>query len=80
MSIRKSIRRIIWVINVIYLNMEHGIHEQVTSNHDGSYTIFLNARDSRAMNVLSYRHALEHILKGDFEKDDVQQIESEAHM
>jgi len=67
------------VINVVYLNMEFGIHEQVSHNHDGSYTIFLNSRDSRAMNILSYQHALKHILKMDFEKDDIQQIEAENH-
>ena len=67
------------MVNVVYLNMEYGIHEQVTQNHDGSYTIFLNARDSTAMNKMSYAHAMSHIHNNDFEKPDVQQIETEAH-
>lgn len=67
------------MINVVYLNMEYGIHEQVTKNHDGSYTIFLNARDSRAMNILSYKHALLHVINNDFDKDDVQKIEADCH-
>ena len=67
------------MINVVYLNMEYGIHEQVTKNHDGSYTIFLNARDSRAMNILSYKHALTHVINNDFDKDDVQKIEADCH-
>ena len=67
------------LINVIYLNMEYGIHEQITQNQDGSYTIFLNARDSDAMNKLSYYHALSHIVNHDFEKHDVQLIEYDAH-
>ena len=67
------------MINVVYLNMEYGIHEQVTQNHDGSYTIFLNARDSDGMNRFSYYHALSHIVNHDFEKADVQLIEVEAH-
>ena len=66
-------------INVVYLNMEYGIHEQVTQNHDGSYTIFLNSRDSREMNQFSYLHAMHHINNNDFEKHDVQLIEAEAH-
>lgn len=66
-------------INVVYLNMEYGIHEQVTQNHDGSYTIFLNARDSSEMNRASYDHALYHINNNDFEKADVNLIEYEAH-
>lgn len=67
------------MINVVYLNMEYGIHEQVTQNHDGSHTIFLNARDSDEVNRLSYIHALYHIKNHDFEKHDVQAIEAEAH-
>lgn len=66
-------------INVVYLNMEYGIHEQVTQNHDGSYTIFLNSRDSYEMNRFSYIHAMHHITNGDFEKFDVQEIETKAH-
>lgn len=67
------------MINVVYLNMEYGIHEQVTHNHDGSYTVFLNARDSDAMNRTAFIHALYHIRNHDFEKSDVQEIEYEAH-
>ena len=59
--------------------MEYGIHEQITQNHDGSYTVFLNARDSTEMNRMSFVHALCHIHNNDFEKYDVQEIEYEAH-
>ena len=65
--------------NIVMMNMEYGIHEQVTLNRDGSYTIFLNARDSHEQQLLSYYHALSHIEKNDFEKSDVQEIEFEAH-
>lgn len=67
-------------INVVYLNMEYGIHEQLTQNHDGSYTVFLNSRDSRAMNVRSYWHAIKHLVNHDYEKSDVQEIERDAHL
>ena len=59
--------------------MEYGIHEQITQNHDGSYTVFLNARDSTEMSRMSFVHALCHIHNNDFEKYDVQEIEYEAH-
>lgn len=65
--------------NTVVMNMEHGIHEMVVLNHDGSYTIFLNARDNFETQKHSYIHALSHIINGDFEKADVQEIEYEAH-
>lgn len=67
-------------INVVFLNMNHKIHEQVTKNHDGGYTIILNARDSRSMHEKTYRHALRHIERNDFDKHDVQNIEYYAHL
>lgn len=53
--------------------------EMVTPNSDGSYTIFVNARKSFEAQQEALQHALLHISKDDFEKDDVQQIEAEAH-
>ena len=55
------------------------VKETVTSNEDGSYTIFLNAKMSRDQLEKSYLHALGHIENNDFEKSDVQEIEYEAH-
>lgn len=65
--------------NIIMINMEYGIHDHVILNCDGSYTIFLNARDSYEQQLFGYIHALKHIKDHDFEKHDVQQIEFEAH-
>lgn len=67
------------IVNVILLNMEYGIHEQITKNHDGSFTVFLNARDSSNVQQDSYAHAIRHIVSGDFEKYDVQEIETVSH-
>ena len=54
--------------------------EAVTLNEDGSYTIFLNSRNSHAQNMESYKHAMLHILRGDFYSDKTaDQIEAEAH-
>lgn len=67
------------LINVVQIPMEHGMHEMITQNQDGSFTIFINARDSHERRMESYNHALHHINNNDFEKSDVQEIEYEAH-
>lgn len=59
--------------------MDVMIPEQIVQNSDGTYTIFINSRHSYASQLESYKHAMDHIKNGDFEKNDVQQIESEAH-
>ena len=45
----------------------------------GGCTIYLNAKLSQEERVRAYRHALKHVERNDWEKEDVQQIESEAH-
>ena len=44
----------------------------------GGYTIYLNARLSYPDRVKAYLHALTHVERNDWEKDNVQIIESEA--
>lgn len=56
-----------------------GIDEQVILNQDGSYTILIDARASYEAQAAAYEHAMSHIRNGDFQKDDVQQIEAAAH-
>jgi hypothetical protein len=56
------------------------VTETVTHNADGSYTIFLNSRMTQEREWESYLHAMRHITNNDFEKTDVQEIESEAHI
>lgn len=53
--------------------------EAITKNEDCSYSVFLNSKLSNAMIRDAYEHAIRHIRNGDFEKDDVQEIETEAH-
>lgn len=55
------------------------VNEAVTENEDGSYTIFINERLCEEKRLKSFRHALNHITNFDFEKEDVQEIEYEAH-
>ncbi|NBH15585.1 hypothetical protein D3Z36_15845 [Lachnospiraceae bacterium] len=66
-------------INVQLLNMDTKIPEHLVKNSDNSYTIFINARLSRDSQLKSYYHALNHIKGNDFEKNNVQEIETEAH-
>lgn len=56
------------------------VTETVTQNADGSYTIFLNSKLTQERQLESYLHAMRHITNNDFEKTDVQEIESEAHI
>ena len=55
------------------------VHEEVTENADGSYTIFISSRLSTNQQREKFEHALKHIEDGDFEKADVQLIEAAAH-
>lgn len=59
--------------------MDTKIPEHLVKNNDDSYTIFLNARLSYESRLKSYCHALKHIRGNDFDKDNVQKIEFEAH-
>lgn len=60
------------------VNLPTDTHEMVAPCADG-YTIYLRAGDTREMQLRAYRHALGHVLQGDFDKGDVQSIEAEAH-
>lgn len=66
-------------IHVVIIVMEYGMHGTSVRNHDGSTTIFLNARDSYEQRLKAYRHELGHDEDEDFEKVDVQEIERDAH-
>ena len=65
------------VVNVILLDLD--VNEAVTENADGSYTIFINARLNNESQLEAYNHAMKHIENRDFERFDVQTIESIAH-
>ena len=43
-----------------------GVHGCVCPNDDGTFSIFINARDSRRRNVEAYHHECRHILLDDF--------------
>ena len=66
-------------IGVHLIDMDYLVKEQVISNPDGSFSIFINARLNAAQQMKAYQHALMHIINSDFEKEDVNQIESDTH-
>ena len=64
----------------VYLreDMPCGVSEMVTPCPDG-YTVYINASLDQEHRMRAYEHALSHIKNNDFEKNDVQEIESSAH-
>lgn len=69
-------------INLQYINMPSGMHGAATKNEDGSYTIFLDPRDSDEKQREGYIHEMEHILSGDLDNRQdktIGQVERAAH-
>ena len=66
-------------IYVYIVDLKSSVPEMVTQNPDGTYTVILNARYSYERQVEACIHACRHIDGGDFEKTDVQEIETDAH-
>ena len=67
-------------VNVIMSdNMPYGMPEHIIDNQDGSYTVFLNAKLNYETQREGFQHAVDHVMRKDYEKEDVQQIEMSAH-
>lgn len=66
-------------INTRLIDMDVLVGEQVIKNNDDSYTILLNARLSHERQLECYKHALLHINNDDFENDNADVIEFNAH-
>lgn len=66
--------------NVQLISFPSGkIHEAVTPNEDGTVTIFLDKNATRESQRQRFWHVMRHLEGNDFEKDDVQDIECDAH-
>ena len=62
----------------VYLHpLPDGIDEAVMTCFEG-YTVYIDPNQSKEGILRSYRHAMEHIENRDFEKPDVQLIETEV--
>lgn len=55
------------------------VHEAVTPNEDGSVTIFIDKNITFEAQQKRFLHAMKHLRENDFDRDDVQVIETEAH-
>lgn len=55
------------------------VSESVVENEDGSYTIFIESSLTYERQQKAFRHAMNHIFGNDFEKNDVDKIEYDAH-
>lgn len=66
-------------VNTRLVNMDVLIEEQVIKNTDDSYTVLLNARLTHERQLEAYYHAIRHIQNNDYEKEDVNKIEFDAH-
>ncbi len=65
-------------IFIYLINLPPRIKEMVTPCNDG-YTIYIDVNLDEEGRQKAYDHAMKHINNNDFEKTDVQKIESEAH-
>ena len=63
---------------VYYVELPEGVNETVTPCN-GGYNVCIDPRQSEEGVMRSYMHALRHIMENDFEKEDVNQLEKEAH-
>ena len=59
----------------------HGCHDSGTGSRKSGWILqhLSNSRLTHERHIESYAHAMRHIKNGDFEKQDVNQIELEAH-
>lgn len=55
------------------------VHEAVTENEDGSITVFLDKNATRESQWKRFQHVMRHLAGNDFEKENVQTIEVNAH-
>ena len=65
-------------IFVYIIDLPDQINEMVTPCCDG-YTVYINAKLSHQERVRAYQHAVKHIEHGDFDREDVQEIEYQTH-
>ena len=62
-------------IGVHFIDMASRVEEQVISNEDGSFSIFINSRLNCERQMEAYQHALQHIMQEDFSKASADEIE-----
>ena len=63
-----------------YIDLPTTIHSFVVYNNDMSFTILINAKIGSDQQLLAYKHEIEHIKNGDYDKHcSADLIELAAH-
>lgn len=57
------------------MKMPYGVHGCVSENDDGTYSVYINERDTYERQLRAYRHEKKHIQRNDFSRSDVREIE-----
>lgn len=65
-------------IFIYQVSLPDNVHEAVTPCFSG-YTVYINQKLTYEQKQQAFLHALKHIQNKDFEKENVQAIESQAH-
>lgn len=65
-------------VYVYVVPLPDGVKEMVLPCADG-YTVYVSEKLDEQSRRKSLAHAIRHIYYGDFDKDDVQSIEADAH-
>ena len=66
-------------IFLYFVKLPDGIDEVVMPCFEG-YTVYIDENLSEQKQLKAYAHAMHHIRNHDFERGDVQEIESENHI
>lgn len=63
-----------------YVDMPATIRSFVVSNNDMSFTVIINSRIGYEQQLIAYKHEVDHIINGDFDKKvSIDLIELAAH-
>lgn len=63
-----------------YVDMPSTIRSFVVENNDMSFSIIINSRIGKEQQLIAYKHEIEHIKNGDFDKrSSAESIEIIAH-
>ncbi len=72
-----------YIINIVYLNLPSGSHGNSVPNEDGSFTMFLDPRDTLEMQEYGFQHEFEDHIKSkhfdNIEDKNADKLEAEAH-
>ena len=67
------------IITMFLRKAPASFHGSCVLNEDDTYTIILDPNDTRERQLQAYMHELKHLRNGDFGREDIDQIEKEAH-